>query len=57
MSGHACANCRRPISPSMALTTGKLCEKCKWAASCAEFCDDTKTNPRALAPAAVVIRP
>jgi hypothetical protein len=58
MSEHACANCRRPISPSVALTTGKLCEKCRWAASCAEFCDDdAKTHPRTIVPPAVQLRP
>lgn len=46
--GPCCANCRRPIKASTALTTGKLCEKCKWAASCAEFRDDAKTNPRSV---------
>jgi hypothetical protein len=56
MSGHTCANCRRPISPTMALTTGKMCDKCKWAAGCAEFSDDAKTHPRVVVPPALRTR-
>jgi hypothetical protein len=52
MRHHACANCRRPLSPTTALTTGKLCEKCNWAASAAEFSDDAPTRPRDLVPTA-----
>ncbi|HXU70046.1 MAG TPA: hypothetical protein VN947_12000 [Polyangia bacterium] len=47
---HACGNCRRPLSASVALVRGKLCEKCSWAAGAAEFREDeAKTNPRAVA--------
>ena len=56
-TGHACANCRRVLSASVALTTGKLCDKCKWAASCAEFRDDdAKTHPRTIVPLAALAR-
>jgi hypothetical protein len=56
MSRFACANCRSALTAVQALTNGKLCEKCKWAASCADFCDDdAKTHPRTVVPLAVLI--
>ena len=55
MTGHTCANCRRPISASMALTS-RFCDKCQWAAGSAEFRADTKTDPRRIVPLAVLIR-
>ena len=56
MSRFACANCRSPLTAVQALTNGKLCEKCKWAASCADFCEDNaKTHPRTVVPLALLI--
>jgi hypothetical protein len=43
-----CANCRKALSPSLALTAGKLCDKCSWAASAREFSDDAPTRPRSI---------
>jgi hypothetical protein len=46
-----CANCRRPLSATTALKTGKLCNKCNWAASSDEFSEDVPTVRRTDVPA------
>jgi hypothetical protein len=56
VSGHVCANCRRPITTTTALATGTLCEKCKWATSSIEFFDDAPTRPRDVVPHTVLLR-
>ena len=49
VSDHArCANCRQVLSPCLALTAGKFCDKCSWAASALEFRDDAPTRPRSI---------
>ena len=56
MSHHACANCRRVLSPNVALTAGQLCDKCSWAAASDEFRDDLPTRRKAIVPLALLIR-
>lgn len=55
MSQHRCANCRRPLTATHALATGKLCDKCDWAATADEFREDAPTRPRAVAPLAATM--
>jgi hypothetical protein len=54
MSHHRCANCRRPLTPSDALSVGKLCDKCDWAKASAEFREEAPTRPRVIIPLAAL---